>query len=277
MTKLIDSGFTSFRMRALVALVLVSGFLFFAIYKNEAARSGGAEIVLETRPIDPRDIFFGHYAILAYDIDRRDPGQSYALLDDAFKTQAVQALETIAEGQFYNHKPEPSSAYIVLRKDGDFDVADFATLDLSKAQSSGAAFLKANWSVSRHHKKCEEDQTPGDNCDWLVSISLDLPRRYYADKEAALALQSLQRDGQRFLREQRRFEDCERQRASNIETEAAPAGCEDVTGPPTEAEKVGVILSASDAGEVVIKGILVGEQKILDTLTGSRLTKKQLE
>lgn len=277
MSNTIKSGIITFRLRALLALLLVSGFFIFAIYKNEAARSGGAEIVLETRPIDPRDIFFGHYAILSYDIQARPPAQSYALMDDAFKAEAKRLVDDNQNLSRYPTKEESSSAYLVLIKDGEFHRAQFATLDMAKAQASGNPFIKAGWAPFRHHRKCENDQIPGADCDWGVSITPILPGRYYADKETALAVEDRQREAQRAVQQQRQFDDCERRRASLDEGESAPRGCEDVIAPPSEAEKFGVVLSVSSTGEAVIKGVVFGDQKVIDSLAGPRLTKKHLD
>ena len=277
MTKVIDSGFISFRLRALLALALVSGFLFFAIYKNEAARTGGAEIVLETRPIDPRDIFFGHYAILSYDLQRIISAQAYDLMDDEFRAEAKRVFENWDENQPSRREGQQAPAYIALKRVGDFHIADFATLDPAKAKANGALYLKADWSVNRHFKKCEESRGPGIDCAWVVSIISDLPRRYYADKKTALALQNLQRAAQRFDRDQRAFQDCEQRREVNEEGDPAPNDCENVTTPAEEAEKFGVVLSLSEKGDVVIKGIVYGDRRVIDSLNGPRLTEEQLE
>lgn len=265
-----------FRWRALLAYLLIGGFLLFSVYKSEAARAGGAEIILETRPIDPRDIFFGHYAILGYDIQSLTPGQSYELMDAAFKAEADKQSKAPDEERPYNQF-QSTPAYIVLKKDGGFDRADFATLDLANAQAAGKVFLKANWSVSPQLKKCEADLARGDDCGWRVSIFPDLPGRYYADKETALALQNLQRDAQLFAREQPQFDDCERPRAAAGENDPAPSQCANAAAPPSEAEKFGVVLSASRTGEAVIKGIVFGDQKAIDSLTGPRLTTKEMD
>lgn len=267
----------SFRWRGLLALLLIGGFLGFIVFKNEAARSGGAEIVLETRPIDPRDIFFGHYAILSYDIQRITPDRAFDLMDDAFRAEAKRLFKDGGENRIFSNEMQPAPAYVMLKKNGDFHTSDFATLDLAKAQASGAAYLKAGWSLVRHFKNCEDDQTPGDGCEWLVALSTDLPDRYYAGKKTALALQNLQGEAGRSAAQQRRFEDCERRRAAVAEGDPSPQGCENVTVPAEEAEKFGVVLSISTKGEAVIKGIVYGDQKVLDSLNGPRLTNEQLE
>ncbi len=81
---------------ALVALVLsaVPGWM---IYDRMQLLEGGREIVLKTEPIDPRDIFRGHYARLGYEIS-------------AIPLTAMKAGERPKRGQ---------SIYVAVRKGAD--------------------------------------------------------------------------------------------------------------------------------------------------------------
>ena len=266
---------TQFRLRALLAFLLIGVFLLFGVFKNENARSNGTEIVLETRPIDPRDIFFGHYAILSYDIEVLAPERTYSLLDDALKAEAVRKLEAADNRRPYNpYAFDAAPLYVALEKRGAFHEPILATQDREKAKARGTAMLEAQWRPAKHFRDCEDGRTPGIDCNWVVSLSFDLPDRYYADKETALALENRQREAQRAVREQRRFEQCERALAE-AEDGSLVNNCEGVTA-PAAAERFGVILSVSDAGEAVIKGVMLGDARVYDSLTGPRLTTEDL-
>ena len=266
---------TQFRLRALLAFLLIGGFLLFGVFKNESARSNGAEIVLETRPIDPRDVFFGHYAILSYDIEALGPARVFALLDDEMKAEARRRIESdVTETGRRRFTFDAEPVFVSLEKRGAFHVPLLITQNLTKAAISGTAVLKARWRPDAHFRECEEGRTAGIDCAWTVSISLDLPDRYYADKETALALENRQRDAQRIVREQRRFEQCERALAEG-EGGTVVNNCDGATAPEA-AERFGVILSVSDAGDAVIKGVMLGEERIYDSLTGPRLTTEDL-
>jgi len=60
---------------AVAAAVLQTGVLYASIEKRASVLRSGHEVVLQTRPIDPRDLMRGDYVILGYDItsiDRKD-------------------------------------------------------------------------------------------------------------------------------------------------------------------------------------------------------------
>ena len=69
-------------VRAAVVALALSGVLFWMIWDRAQLLRTGREIVLKTRPIDPRDIFRGHYARLEYDISRI-PNERIAGLRDS--------------------------------------------------------------------------------------------------------------------------------------------------------------------------------------------------
>ena len=52
----------------LLVLLLQSGWLLGTAFKQEYARAHGVTILLETVPVDPRDLFSGDYVILSYKI-----------------------------------------------------------------------------------------------------------------------------------------------------------------------------------------------------------------
>ncbi len=57
---------------AVVAAVLQTGILYASIEKRASVLRSGHEIVLQTRPVDPRDLMRGDYVILGYDITSID-------------------------------------------------------------------------------------------------------------------------------------------------------------------------------------------------------------
>jgi uncharacterized membrane-anchored protein len=60
----------SLRLRVLLLLGLSSVFLIAMAASEQIRRSTGAEIVLRTRPVDPRDLLRGAYVALAYEAER---------------------------------------------------------------------------------------------------------------------------------------------------------------------------------------------------------------
>lgn len=81
----------------------------------------GEEIVLETAPIDPRDIFYGDYVILNYEISTMARDQVEGNWEDAKGSIIYVVLQPQADGvyalkqAYLNDKPEQSQNEIVLR------------------------------------------------------------------------------------------------------------------------------------------------------------------
>lgn len=59
-----------FVLRAVAVAVLLTIALGYMIGERVKILTDGAEIVLKTEPLDPRDLFRGHYARLNYDVSR---------------------------------------------------------------------------------------------------------------------------------------------------------------------------------------------------------------
>jgi uncharacterized membrane-anchored protein len=57
---------------AVVAALLQTGILYASIEKRASVLRSGHEIVLQTKPVDPRDLMRGDYVILGYDITSID-------------------------------------------------------------------------------------------------------------------------------------------------------------------------------------------------------------
>ncbi len=73
----------------------------------------GQEILIKTRPVDPRDVFRGDYVVLSYDINELPIGRVPAV----FKT----------EDQWEKLRQVP--LYVLLKKEGAFYVADSAAFE----------------------------------------------------------------------------------------------------------------------------------------------------
>ncbi|PLX34302.1 MAG: hypothetical protein C0605_13920 [Hyphomicrobiales bacterium] len=59
-----------YALRAFIVAVLLSAALGWTVWDQVQIIRHGTEIVLKTRPVDPRSLFRGHYARLNYDISR---------------------------------------------------------------------------------------------------------------------------------------------------------------------------------------------------------------
>ncbi|MEM9014831.1 MAG: GDYXXLXY domain-containing protein [Pseudomonadota bacterium] len=258
-----------YRLRALVSFIVIAGFLAVALFNSERIRSQGEEITVRTRPIDPRDIFFGHYATLDYEIERIADAKDKA--DEGLLAAAEQKRAEDAWGI------DNGPAYLILEKGPVFHDVSRVTLSLDDARQSGAPFLKASWTIMAV-RDCPGAERRRDVCGYKISIQTELPSRYYADQETALALEDRQRDRQRLEASIRRFDRCMelREEMINDPDGEEPAICEGVSGarPVLSApNEFGVILSTSNDGEAVIKGVMVGGVRYIDTLTGPRLVK----
>ncbi len=247
-------------LRALIAFLLVAGFLVFSLFRAEAARTEGAEVILETRPIDPRDLFFGHFATLGYNVES-------APLKPLASAETLAALAP-EEGDY----SRTSDAYVALAPKRRFHEVILLTVDLADAAASGVP-LKVKVTV-RRGTRCKEESEIDGVCPVTVSAKFDLPARYYAEKETALALQQKSRAAGERRRAAQNYQRCLERRAraqANPDAPPSPA-CE---APPADDGadlRFGVILSVSDQGEAVIKGLEFDNQRVIDTLGGPRLT-----
>lgn len=83
-----------FPIIAFLVLVLVLGGF---IYTQEQILTNGQEVILKTRPVDPRDLFRGEYVILRYEIEAAEMVTDQAqLLQDG--KQIYLKLETDSSG-----------------------------------------------------------------------------------------------------------------------------------------------------------------------------------
>lgn len=83
----------------------------------------GEEVVLETRPIDPRDIFYGDYVVLHYDISEipLDQVHGFTTTGDMYERYAING----------------NAVYVALIQDGDVYKAEGAYDTRKKAEANG--------------------------------------------------------------------------------------------------------------------------------------------
>ena len=266
------------RLRALVALLLISGFLAFVLVGNERARSGGEEIILDTQPIDPRDIFFGNYATLSYRIERER--NDYELLSSPLKNKVLVDLEKRAREESRGYYGEEQHGYALVKAGEPFHGVERVVGDMDEARRSDLPFLAVSWRPS-FRQDCKTDKpqqlTHEGRC-WRgdVNLRFDLPDRYYADPETAQRLETLVRASRNFERETRRFENCEKARLEASDGVPLSSDCEERTERPKAPPEFGIILSVDNKGEAVIKGVYLDGRKVYDTLSGPRITADDL-
>lgn len=61
-----------FWLRAVVVMVILTVALSVMIFERLNILTNGTEVVLKTKPVDPRDLLKGHYARLSFDISETD-------------------------------------------------------------------------------------------------------------------------------------------------------------------------------------------------------------
>lgn len=241
----------SYLVRAALGLAVILALLGWMTVRHEQARSSGTEVVLQTYPLDPRDVFFGHYVRLSYrDFSAGDIRLSWPA-EQGFKTGDLVYFTLSAEGDF--HQPEQS----------------FATLEEAAAQ--GAPVLTA-------------ELIPAFDEDWdapqAFSPRFRLPRKYFADPETALALQDGYQIAWEMQQQRDQWERClDLQQFEPEEFERASV-CEDfdpANEPTDDIPEYGVILSISNTGKAVIKGLYLDGERVMDTLTGPRLVRERSE
>ncbi|MAP48839.1 MAG: hypothetical protein CMH90_05080 [Oceanicaulis sp.] len=236
----------SFLARAAIGLAVILGGLGWMALTHETARSSGREVILQTNPVDPRDVFFGHYAILNYrDFGDRDVSAPWRDPRD------FQTGETV---------------YVALNPSELFAMpgAVFATRE--EATATGAPFLKAEL-VEAYAPEGEEPE--------VFWVRFDLPSQYFADPETAIALQADFQTANAMQGRRDRWETCRDLQHTAPDQFEQSWMCEDfdlADEPRADIPEYGVILSVSDQGEAVIKGLYLDGQYVYDSLTGPRLT-----
>lgn len=241
----------SYLVRAALGLAVILALLGWMTLSNERARSSGDEVILQTYPIDPRDVFFGHYATLRY----RD-----------FVPRDVQLAWPVEQGM-----EEGESVFVTLTASGAFHKAgaSFATLD--EALAEGLPVLRAEL-VAPYLREDESIE--------FYYARFDLPHQYFADPDTAMALQDAFQTASTMQRQRDAWEECTALSQTSPEEFAQSWRCEDINlddEPTADIPRYGAILSVSDTGEAVIKGLYLDGERVIDSLTGSRLVLERSE
>lgn len=233
----------AFRLRALVILVILLGVIGLNAFTNERARSTGQEITLKTAPIDPRDVFFGHYATLGYDIAPRwgSPRlESFAddTFDGLFETDPISGIATglvrSVSGVDMNDTREVTIHIAMVLREPFHEIA-LVSREKERADAAGTLTWSVN-AVIEQDELTDRQKAAGDK-PFRIFAQLNLPNRYYADPETALALQDLNMAARRAENEERADRNClgdlrrtalaarnAEQQAANIVTRARSCG-----------------------------------------------------
>lgn len=145
---------------AVLAALIQSGLLYAGIEKRASILRSGKEVVVQTEPLDPRDLMRGDYVILGYD------------------------FSSIERSKFIGHPVDGSQAvYIVLKSgaDGSSEMSragfvPFADLAADEVQLQGEAL----YSIS-------------DNADSTVQARFGI-ERYYVPEGQGHAIEDAQRE-----------------------------------------------------------------------------------
>ncbi|WP_421860860.1 GDYXXLXY domain-containing protein [Oceanicaulis sp.] len=236
----------SFLARAAIGLAVILAGLGWMTLSHETARSSGRDVIFQTNPVDPRDVFFGHYAILNYrDFGDRDVSVPWR------DPRGFQNGETV---------------YVALTPSEQFETpgAVFATLE--EATATGVPVLKAE--LVEAYAPIGEDPE-------VFWLRFDLPEQYFADPETAIALQTDFETANAMQGRRDRWETCRDLQQTAPDQFEQSWMCEDfdlADEPRADIPEYGVILSVSDQGEAVIKGLYLDGRRLYDSLTGPRLT-----
>lgn len=124
-----ESLFISGKKRKLLLIVLVVlQFIFLCglAASYYAIDVFGEEIILETAPIDPRDIFYGDYVILNYEISRISQHQITGDANEARGADIYAVLQPSQDGvyelkqAYLDHKPEAAPGEVILKGRVDY-------------------------------------------------------------------------------------------------------------------------------------------------------------
>ena len=235
----------SYLARAALGLAVILALLGWMTLTHERARSSGTEVVLQTYPIDPRDVFFGHYAVLSYrDFNAGD----YRLTWPA--EAGLEAGDTV---------------YFTLTRSGVFYRPGNSFATLEEAAAFGRPVLKAE--LFEGYGVLDEEPE-------AFHARFDLPRQYFADPETALALQDDFQTATQMQSQRDNWEHCRDLQQSDPERFEQAWMCEDfdpANEPTDDIPEYSVILSVSDTGKAVIKGLYLDGERVIDSLTGPRL------
>jgi hypothetical protein len=112
----------SFLARAAIGLAVILGGLGWMALTHETARSSGREVILQTNPVDPRDVFFGHYAILNYrDFEGLNPPLTWPV-DQGLEVGDT-VYVTLTRSDVFHVLASPASILPILKRRFDHHAA----------------------------------------------------------------------------------------------------------------------------------------------------------
>lgn len=179
----------SFTIRLGLVAAAMTAFLGYLVVSHAAARASGTEVVLDVRGYDPRDLFLGHFSLIATDLRQLDA----ALLagEDDFESG--------------------DSLYVVLAPGHD---GIWQPVSLHRARPATGTFIHGVVESSYRVESARTEPQTGELQDPSVSEPLPVDRiwihaafnieRYYASREMALQfeqrLRSFDADGDNGVR-----------------------------------------------------------------------------
>lgn len=128
----------------------------------------GEEVLLETRPYDPRDLFRGDYVVLSYEIDEVDLDKFPDVLKEVYAYE----------------KYRGKNLYAVLKKDGDYHEVDYMTYN--KPQDGIYLTTKLNYFYPFQQPETKMDTIH-------VDYNLD---RFFVPENTGKDLEELSRKGE---------------------------------------------------------------------------------
>lgn len=159
---------------ALVAAAMTA-FLGFLVVNHAAARANGTEILLDVRGYDPRDIFLGHYSMIATDL------------------QLLNASELAGEDAFQTGDP----LYVMLAPGED---GAWHPVSLQTTQPDNGAFIHGFVRSSYTIESDWTDTETGERLDEPRAVHRVMVRgvfnieRYYASRDLAQAFEQRLRE-----------------------------------------------------------------------------------
>ncbi len=112
--------FIPFWVRAVTVVLVLTLALGFMVGERLKILTSGTEIVLKTKPVDPRDFFRGHYARLNFDISEIPKVANTPSMDFKRNDPVFLRLKRTSNGFWdvvyvYDHYPEQQPGSVIIR------------------------------------------------------------------------------------------------------------------------------------------------------------------
>ncbi len=224
------------RLRAVAVSIFALSVLAAMVHANERARSQGVELILRAEVRGPSSSFAGEHARLTY----TDNGSLAAGLDGSGALRAEFGPEP-------NSRDERKAVIAFARGASWYDAPAAVGPGSDRTAFGGAPTLVATARWGWRYDRGERLDEP------RITLRMALPERYFADPQTARALDEAIRARNSWLSARRQ------------------AALEDRPFSEPEPGRIGVILSLPPGGGApVIKGLIIGDERFDDTLTGPR-------